>query len=149
MIPTQSSKKTPRTYSKHGLTRLKAAVRGLGGRVIDRRTALGKALAQWRAELLQDLGGPEAVSTQELVVVDLAVKTKLLLDSVDAWLLTQPSLVNARKRSLLPVVLQRQQLADSLARYMAQLGLKRRAKTLDLAQALRHAPKSGHWGEGE
>jgi len=149
MIPTQSSKKTARTYSKHGLTRLKAAVKDLGGRVIDRRTALGKALAQWRAELLQDLGGPEAVSTQELVVVDLAVKTKLLLDSVDAWLLTQPSLVNARKRTLLPVVLQRQQLADSLARYMAQLGLKRRAKTLDLAQALRHAPKSGHWGEGE
>jgi len=149
MIPTQSSKKTARTYSKHGLTRLKAAVKDLGGRVIDGRTALGKALAQWRAELLQDLGGPEAVSTQELVVVDLAVKTKLLLDSVDAWLLTQPSLVNARKRTLLPVVLQRQQLADSLARYMAQLGLKRRAKTLDLAQALRHAPKSGQWGEGE
>ncbi len=41
MIPTQSSKKTGRTYSKHGLTRLKAAVKDLGGRVIDGRTALG------------------------------------------------------------------------------------------------------------
>ena len=138
---TRSSKKVPRTYSKHGLTRLKVAVKDLGGRVIDGRTALGKSLAQWRAGLLQDLGGSEAVSIQELAVVDLAVKTKLLLDSVDAWLLTQPSLVNARKRALLPVVLQRQQLADALARYMAQLGLKRRAKTLDLAQALRHAPE--------
>ena len=117
-----------RTYSTHGLTTLKRAIHTLGGRVIDRRTQLGKALARWRADLLQDLGGAETVSTQERAVVDLAVKTKLLLDSVDAWLLTQPSLVNARKRSLLPVVLQRQQLADALARYMTQIGLKRRAK---------------------
>ncbi len=141
MMRTRSSKKVPRTYSKHGLTRLKVAVKDLGGRVIDGRTALGKSLARWRAGLLQDLGGSEVVSIQELAVVDLAVRTKLLLDSVDAWLLTQPSLVNARKRALLPVVLQRQQLADALARYMAQLGLKRRAKTLDLAQALLHAPE--------
>ena len=143
MMRTRSSKKVPRTYSKHGLTRLKVAVKDLGGRVIDGRTALGKSLARWRAGLLQDLGGSEVVSIQELAVVDLAVRTKLLLDSVDAWLLTQPSLVNARKRALLPVVLQRQQLADALARYMAQLGLKRRAKTLDLAQALRQAPEAG------
>jgi hypothetical protein len=56
------------------------------------------------------------------------VKTKLLLDSIDAWLVKQPSLVNHRKRALLPVVLQRQQLADALARYMTQLGLERKAK---------------------
>lgn len=40
----------------------------------------------------------------------------------------QPSLVNARKRSVHPVLLQRQQLADALARYMIQLGLERRVK---------------------
>jgi hypothetical protein len=49
----------------------------------------------------------------------------LLLDSVNAWLVTQPSLVNARKRSLIPVVQQRQQLADALVRYMTLLGLQR------------------------
>jgi hypothetical protein len=117
---------TPRTYSKHGLTVLRRAVKGLGGRVIDRRTSLGKALAQWRAELINDLGGPGAVSTQEVAVVDLAVRTKLLLDSIDAWLLTQRSLINVRQRALLPAILQRQQLADGLARYLIQLGLKRR-----------------------
>ncbi len=67
------------------------------------------------------------MSTQELAIIDLAVKTKLLLDSVDAWLSRQPSLVNARKRPLLHIVLQRQQLADGLARYLGILGLKRRA----------------------
>ena len=51
-----------------------------------------------------------------------------MLQSVDKFLLEQPSLVNKSKRQLFPVVLQRQTGADALARYMAQLGLKRRAK---------------------
>ena len=68
------------------------------------------------------------VSTQELAIVDAAVKTKLLLDSLDAWLLQQLSLINARKRSLYAVVLQWQLLDNAGARYMGQLGLKRRAK---------------------
>jgi hypothetical protein len=42
----------------HGLHTLKRAVRELGGRLLDRRTALGKALAAWKAELLADLAGP-------------------------------------------------------------------------------------------
>ena len=45
----------------------------------------------------------EHTSTQQRQVIDLAVKTKLLLDSIDAWLVKQPSLVNHRKRALLPV----------------------------------------------
>ena len=68
------------------------------------------------------------ISTQERSIVDLAVRTKLLLDSIDTWLLQQPSLINTRKRKIHPAVLERQQLADALARYMGQLGLKRRAK---------------------
>jgi hypothetical protein len=135
------SRKPSRSHSKrHGLTRLKAAVRGLGSRVIDRRTTLGKALAEWRQELIRDLGGPDAVSTQAQAIVDLAVRTKLLLDSVDAWLLTQPSLINKRARALLPVVRERQQLADSLARYLTMLGLERRRRTLSFAQAIEAAP---------
>ncbi len=138
-----NGKKKPRGYQKHGLTTLKQAVKGLGGRVIDRRTTLGKALAKWRGDLIQDLGGKEAISTQQEALVDLCVKSKLILDSIDAWLLTQPSLVNARKRSLLPAVKERQQLADGLARYLNQLGLERKTKTLDLANALRDASEDG------
>ncbi len=113
---------------KHGLTTLKQAVKGLGGRVIDKRTTLGKALGKWRTDLIQDLGGKETISTQQEALVDLAVKSKLILDSIDAWLLTQRSLVNTRKRSLLPAVRERQQLADGLARFLGQLGLERRSK---------------------
>jgi hypothetical protein len=127
------SKRPPRVSSKHGLTVMKKTVNVLGRRVIDKRTTLGKTLAQWRTELIEDLGGPDAASTQQQALIELAVRTKLMVDSIDAWLLVQPSLVNARRRALLPVVLQRQQLADGLARYLTQLGLQRRPKkTTDL-----------------
>jgi hypothetical protein len=95
-------------YSKRGLPVLKRAVK---------RTATGKALAKWRADLIRDLGGD--VSTQEFAIIDLAVKSKLTLDSIDVWLLTQESLINKRKKGLLPVVKERQALADGLARYSA------------------------------
>jgi len=129
MTAARSSKQATRLAPKHELNVLKKAVKSLGGRVIDQRTTLGKALAQWRKELIEDLGGPEAVSTQKQALIDLAVRTKLLLDSIDTWLLRQPSLVNARRRAVLPVVLQRQHLAESLARSLTQLGLERRTKT--------------------
>src|SRR5690349_6222659 len=122
---TESSQKANPRNTKHGLTLMKRALKEHGTRAIDRRTSLGKALDRWRDELVCDLGGNDQVSTQQLAVITLAVRTKLLLESVDAWLLRQPTLVNARKRALIPVVLQRQQLADALARYMTQLGLEK------------------------
>jgi len=60
-----------------------------GARAIDRRTKTGRALLQWRNELIEDLGGVDAVTTQQLAIVELAVKSKLMLDSIDAWLLKQ------------------------------------------------------------
>jgi hypothetical protein len=68
------------------------------------------AIRKWRAELIADLGGADAASTQQLASVDLAGKQKILLDSIDIWLFTQPSLINSRKRSVIPVVQQRQAL---------------------------------------
>lgn len=136
---TESANRARKSNQKHGLTSLKRAVKELGSRSIDGRTTVGKALLHWRSELIDDLGGETAVTTQQLAVVDLAVRSKLILDSIDAWLLRQPSLVNKRKKSLVPVVRERQQLADSLARYMAQLGLERRAKPVQsLSEYLEH-----------
>jgi hypothetical protein len=128
-----------RDYQTSGHYTLKAAVKALGGRrLVDLRTSVGKALAAWRADLVADLGGAETLSTQQAAIVDLAVRTKLLLDSLDAWLLKQKTLVNARKRSVYPVLLQRTQLADALARYLTQLGLeRRRAQVPELGDYLR------------
>lgn len=119
-----------RPFAKHGLTRLKQAISTLGNRSIDQRTSVGKALAAWRTELLADLGGIENITTQELALVEEAVKTKLILDSIDAWLLSQPSLINKRSRSVLPVVRDRQALVSTLRGLLGDLGLGRRSKPL-------------------
>jgi hypothetical protein len=121
-------KKARRPYSRTGLNALKAVVKIRGLSAIDRRTLAGRALVAWRAELIEDLGGDMTVSAQQRAVVDLAVRTKLFVDSLDAWLMEQPSLILKRRRSVLPVLVERQRLADSLTRMLGQLGMERRAK---------------------
>jgi hypothetical protein len=91
---------------------------------------VGKALAAWRSELLDDLGGAASISTQEAALLDAAVKTKLILDSVDAWLLSQKSLINKRSRSVIAAVQQRNSLVATLKGLLESLGLQRRAKRI-------------------
>ena len=121
---------------KHGLTLLKRAVNTLGNRALDKRTATGRALVEWRDDLVRDLGGEENISTQQDAIIILAIKTKLLLDSIDVWLLQQPTLIIKRKKAIIPAVMQRQQLADALSRYMTRLGLERRHKVKTLSDIL-------------
>ncbi len=131
-----------RAYSRHGLNALKARVKVRGLQAIDRRTAAARALLAWRAELTADLGGEDAISTQQRTVVELAATTKLYVDSLDAWIMEHGTLMNARKRAVLPVVKDRMQLADALTRYLTALGLQRRTKQVqDLGSYL--AEKKG------
>jgi hypothetical protein len=118
---------------------LKAALRTVSQQAqwLDAMGEVGQALQQWRTAMINDLGGEHAISAMQSAVVELATKTYLMLDSVDKFLLAQQSLVNRSRRQLFPIVLQRQQLADALARYMNQLGLERRVRQpLSLEQYL-------------
>ena len=140
---THTRARSPRNWRRsrqdgsHRLKVLKRAVRALGNQIIDRRTAVGKALAAWRADLGADLGGADALSTQQRALLDEAVKLKLMLDSIDAWVLAQPSLVNKQKRSLFPVVRERLALVGQLQRLLRDLGLERKARDVtDLASYL-------------
>ncbi len=120
--------KTPRPYSRTGLNALKARVKVRGLQAIDRRSAAARGLLAWRKELLADLGGEAAVSAQQMALVELAVRTRLYVDHLDGWLMEQPTLVNSRRRAVLPVLKERQALVDSLVRILGQLGLERKAK---------------------
>jgi hypothetical protein len=112
--------------------------------MLDARSGIAKALRAWRGDLIAHLGGPETITPTQESLVDLCVRSKLMLDSIDAWLLARPSLVNARTRSVYPVVLQRQQLADALARHLQALGLERRApKAPSLDEYLQRYPRPG------
>src|SRR5438876_3209102 len=102
-MPPRRQTKRPKRYQKHGLHKLQRAVQTLGKRALpSRSTALGRALHQWREALVADLGGMDAVSTQRLALVELALRTKLLVDSVDAYVLAMPSPVSRQRRCLPP-----------------------------------------------
>jgi hypothetical protein len=82
-------------------------------------------------ELVADLGGEPALSAQQRALVETAIRTRLFLEHLDAWLLGQSSLVNARRRSALPVFRER------LARQLQALGLERhQPKPADLGEYL-------------
>jgi hypothetical protein len=67
---------------KHGLNTLKKAWSQLvtDSLTVDHRQPWQR---KWRADLVADLGGIEAISTQQLAIIDLAGKQKILLDSID------------------------------------------------------------------
>jgi len=124
--PTPQRRKPRRVYTKHGLTQLLKAVskRGLAG--IDGRSSLAVAARTFREHLMADLGGADEISTGQATLIELAARSWVILERIDAWLFAQPTIVNARRRCLLPIVVQRQTAADALAKYVTALGLERR-----------------------
>jgi len=123
--------------TRHGLRALKGRVLVRGLRDIDMRTSAARALSSWRRQLLADLGGEEHVSAAQAALVEMATRTRLLIDSADAWLLAQDSIVLKRRGTLLPAVRERQTLVDSLARLLSALGLERRSRPVqDLREFL-------------
>src|SRR5215510_950344 len=124
--------KGSRSRLTHGLKSMKNALIRSKQVRLDMRFRLGRALVRWRLDLVQDLGGEDCISTQQAALIELCVRNKLMIDTIDNWILSQPNLVNKKKKTVLPVVLQRCQIADGLARYLSQLGLHRRHKVRSL-----------------
>jgi hypothetical protein len=63
---------TRRNRLRHGLYTMQKAVQTLGSRALpSRSTALGRALHEWRTALIADLGGEDAVLTQQRALVEL------------------------------------------------------------------------------
>jgi hypothetical protein len=92
-----------------------------GFSAIDRRTAAAREHLALRRELANACGGEANLTPQHWKLIDMAARASLLLDHVDAWLFQQPRLVNARTKTLLPILVQRQALADHLMRLLDKL----------------------------
>ena len=112
----------------HGLRQLRDNIKVLTLRRLDGRSSVAIAVKRFREDLIADLGGDP--SRAQLTIIEAASRSWLMLSSVDDWLQRQPSIVNAKKQSLLPVVMQRQTLADSLLRHLTALGLERHARAV-------------------
>jgi hypothetical protein len=115
---------------KLALKGMMAKVTASGMKALDQRSAGYKALAEWRGQFLADLGGEASLSAQEKVLVDVALRTKLFIDHVDCFLMQQDSLVNKKRRSLYPMMAQRNSLVNTMVNILSQLGLKRREKSV-------------------
>lgn len=114
----------------HGLKSLKRAIRTLGKRAIDKRTRAGKHHALLQNVLIDALGGTEQLTPQKRVLLDEAVLTKLMLDSVNAWIVAQPTLINKRNKTIIAAVKDRSSLVSVLRTLLGDLGLERKAKVI-------------------
>jgi hypothetical protein len=133
---TEPSKAKKRRYTRTGLAALRARVKVRGMHALDTRTAGAQDLLRWRSELIADLGGEKAISTQQRSLIELATRTRLYVDHVDAWLMEQSSLIFIKRKTVHPILLQRQTFADALARYLEQLGLERRKPVIPIRDLL-------------
>jgi hypothetical protein len=94
----------------------------------DVLTPVERGARGWLVEVLHDLGGPEAVSAPKRAVVNAALGTRIMLDSLDRYLFelaAQGGLVNRRNRRAYSIVADRMRVADSLTRQLQALGLDR------------------------
>jgi hypothetical protein len=114
--------------NRHGLPALKrrVAIRGLDA--FDLRSAAARRMIDWRDEFVSALGGQENVTPQEYALLEMLIKTRLLLEHVDGYVLGLDSLVNRKKHALKPIVRERLTLVDTCSRLLSQLGLQRREK---------------------
>jgi hypothetical protein len=93
----------------------------------------GSVNARIPRRIIAALGGAAVISPQRRKLIDLAARASLYLDHVDAWLAEQQTLINRRSRAVLPILIQRQTIAEHLARLLDKIGLDRvPAKVADL-----------------
>jgi len=84
-----------------------------------------RAIKAWKTEIIEALGGEAMITPQRRTLLELASRSKLSLDHADAYLLGLPSLINRRKKCFIPLVDQRERVAEALAKRLIQIGLDR------------------------
>lgn len=122
----------------HGHYVRKTALLALGFDGIDRRTHHGKEFASRREAVFVDLGGRESLSQIQHDLIERYMRMCVLIDSLDSWLFAQKSIVNKRKKCLIPIVRERAALEDTALRLASALGLERKARPIpDLASYMK------------
>lgn len=146
-----SSSKRRRAYRKSGFHATKAALSRRGLSALDGRSAIARAVRDWRASVASDLGGEDLLSRAQQTLLDVAAQDVVLLTVADSWLREISSgIINRRKRAFVPLVEQRLRVASHLAGLLETLGLKRVAKEVPTLRELlaRHAAEGRRDGTG-
>jgi hypothetical protein len=118
-----------RRYTRHGYHALRAKVAARGLAALDTRTAGARALLAWRSDLYAALGGADAVTPQQRMLIEGVVRQQLYADHLDAQLMSlRGGIGGPRRKVALPLLRERRALQDSISRMLAQIGLERRAR---------------------
>jgi hypothetical protein len=149
-MPRRSHREPRRQYHPSGQYAIRRALPELLTRVADpslpedQLSPVERAARAWRLEVLQDLG--PAVTATKAALLDAAVGSKIILDSLDRYvfeLATEDGLVSRKYRRAFSVVLDRMRVADGLARQLQTLGLDRAVPPApDLAAYLARRPRA-------
>ncbi len=122
-----------RDYSNSGVNSLRKALstrhrgklRCMVMDKLDKRSRFARVLEEWRSGVIESRGGVDAFTPQMHTILDAIITDMILLAQLDTYLRTLPSIVNHRKRAVLPVVEQRMRIADSLIKHLQAIGLDR------------------------
>jgi hypothetical protein len=113
----------------HGHYGRKVALKGVDCSEIesafDQRTKLGRFIFEKAHAIYKDGGGREQFSELKRDLTGHYVITDLLLQQLNVYLLDQPSLVNKRKKTVLPILLERNRLIETLMKLASAIGIER------------------------
>src|SRR5262249_2856342 len=107
---------------KTGWRGLKRAVAVRGLNALDGRSAAVRLVREWQAAITADLGGPEQLSAQKRALIDILSRSPLVLNHIDSFMMEQRSLINRKRKAIIPIVRDRQVIVDGIARLVAQIG---------------------------
>lgn len=129
---------TAPTARTHGAVTVRRELRELRAHALDPSTLAAAVYREAREELVASLGGAEALSTQQIWLLEEAAHLRLQLLYANTWLASQPELINHKTGAMLLAMTQKQSLVKSLAKLLELLGIQRREKdTLTLQDYLR------------
>ena len=129
MARTQGAQLRNNNAVRHGLHSLQAAIREVGAKPLDGRSAISKALQAYKRELVDDLGTD--LTTAQMTLVDLAAQKKLMVDTAVAWIAQNlPVVVSDGDVRFVSLVKEAESISMNLARILDLLGLERKAKPI-------------------
>lgn len=110
--------------TQHGLAEIRRDLSRLTTRRLDNRSAVAVAIRRFKTDVTADRGGD--LSTSQQALLEQAAQLVITLSAVNDYINRQPSLVT-RKRTLLPIIVERGRLIDSLTKVLTAIGLDRKA----------------------
>lgn len=115
------------TFPVYKKKELRFGLRGVDLGYVNLRSPGGVRLLHWQRELIGACGGPDKISPAQIHLVATAVRTRCYLDDVDNFLLSLPTIVNRKRKRVIQLVRDRQELSFHLVDTLRQLGLQANA----------------------